>query len=426
MSEPDRDPVGPDDSEILPASPAANEVFIISSDPLRAFIGALNPALRAKEEFTIIVNRRRADSENAARPAIERRHHPSVDAKVKTDGFAIVPLSTTDAPLGFERLVDRQSADDYAEADERELRRILEFNRRRRKARLGPLVHTFAIVGAISALVILFVQVPAGKELVNRARLVALPTSERAPEPPIEAQAPSVVKAAAPSSPSQPPAGRISRPRDAARTSTEGSSQPSDRQSIVALQSQRRQESPESAPPVWPESVSEPANTAPTPRPDVTPPAPLRPLIVASPQPTRPLATAAEPARYAESDAPPPRVRPGRLPASALDPTRSSEGSTPRTAHTASTPGEAPAHLSSAPRLPSARGLEAGVEALESRVTSDVNAAGVEAKRQFDELKSKTMKSLDEMRRMWSNATRVFSDQGANTAWREAAAKLRR
>jgi hypothetical protein len=393
MSEPDRDPVGRDDSEILPASPAANQVVIISSDPLRAFIAALSPALRAREEFTIIVDRRRADSENGARPAIERRHHPSVDAKVKTDGFAIVPLSTTEARPWIARLVDRQSADDYAEADEREFRRILEFNRRRRRARLGSLARTFAIVSAFSVLVVLFAQMPAGKALVNRARLVALPTSERAPEPPMEAQTPSVVEAPAPPSPSRPPAGRIGRPRDAAPTPTEVSSEPQGPHSIAALQTKRRQESPESAPPVWPESVREPANTESTPRADVTPPAPPRPLIVASPEPTRP---------------------------------RSSEGSTPRTAHTASTPGEAPAHLSSAPRLPSARGLEAGIEALESRVTSDVNTAGVEAKRQFDELKSKAMKSLDEMRRLWSDATRVFSDQDADTARREAAAKLRR
>jgi hypothetical protein len=369
MAEPDRDPVGPDDSEILPAFPAANQVFIIiSSDPLRAFIAALNPALRAKEEFTIIVDRRRTDLENAARPAIERRHHPSVDAKLKTDGFAIVPLSTTDAPPWIERLVDRQSADDSAEADEREFRRILEFNRHRRKARLGPLVRTFAIVGAFSVLVVLVVQMPAGKALVNRARLVALPTSERAPEPPIEAQAPSVVETPAPPSPSRPPAGRISRLRDAARTPTEVSSQPPGPQSIAALQSKRRQASPESAPPVWPESVREPANTVPTPRPDVTPPAPPRPLIVVSPEPTKPLATAPKPARYTESQA----------------------------------------------RSPSAR-LEAGSAALQRRVTSDVNTAGVEAKRQFDELKSKTMKSLDEMRRMW-NATRVFSDQRGDGA----------
>jgi hypothetical protein len=418
MSEPDRDPVGRDDSEILPASPAANQVVIISSDPLRAFIAALSPALRAREEFNIIVDRRRADSENPARPAIERRRHPSVDAKVKTDGFAIVPLSTTDARPWIARLVDRQSADDYAEADEREFRRILEFNRRRRRARLGTLVRTFAIVGAFSVLAVLFVEMPAGKALVNRARLVALPTSERPPEPPIEAQTPSVVEAPAPPSPTRPPAGRIGRPRDAARTPTEVSSQPPGPQSIAPLQTKRQQASPESASPVWPESVREPANTAPTPRPDVTPPAPQRPLIVSSPELTRPLATLPEPARYTESHPPPPRVRPGSPPASALDATRSSDGSTPRTAHAASTQGETPAHPSSAPRLPSARGLEAGIEALESRVKSDVNTAGVEATRQFDELKSKTMKSLDEMQRMWNNAMRAFSDQDANTARR--------
>ena len=411
MSEQDRDPVGPDDSEILPASPAADQVFIISSDPLRAFMAALHPVLRAKEEFTIIVDRRRADSGNG-RSAGHRTSAPPIGRREGEDGRLCdrAPVDDGRDPPWIERLVDRRSADDYAEADEREFRRILEFNRRRRKARLGPLVRTFAIVGAFSVLVVLFVQMPAGKALVNRARLVALPTSERAPEPPIEAQTPSVVEAPAPPSPSRPPAERISRLRDAARTPTEVSSQPPGPQSIAALQSKRRQASPESAPPVWPESVREPANTAPTPRPDVTPPAPPRPHIVASPEPTRPLATAPEPARYTESHAPAPRVRPGSLPASALDPTRSSEGSAPRTAHTASTPGEAPVHLSSAPRLPSTRNLEAGIEALESRVTSDVNTAGVEAKRQFDELKSKTMKSLDEMRRMWNNATRVSSD----------------
>ena len=147
-----------------------------------------------------------------------------------------------------------------------------QLHRRRRRARLGRLVHTFAIVGAFSVLVVLFVQMPAGKALVNRARLVALPTSERAPEPPIQAQAPSVVEAPGPPSPS-------------------------------ALQTKRQQASPESVPPVRPESVREPANTAPTPRPHVTPPAPPRPVIVASPEPTGP---------------------------------RSSEDSTPRTAHTAS------------------------------------------------------------------------------------------
>jgi hypothetical protein len=324
---PGRDPVRPDDSEIPPASPATNQVFIVSRDPLRAFIAALNPALRGCEELTIIVDRRRADLENvAARPAIERRHHPSVDAKVETDGFAIVPLSTTEDPPNppwIERVVDHQSAADDAEADERELQRILEF--KRRKARVGRLVRVSAIVGAVSVLVVLFAQMPAGKALVNRAQLVALPTSERTPEPLIEPRALSVVEAPAPPRPSRPPAERIGRPRDTART----------------------------------------------------------------PKPARPT----------QSNSPP-RAWSGRPSASAPDPMRSSEGGPRRIAHTASTPG--------APRQPSARGLEAWIQALQSRVKGDVDTAGAEAKRQIDELKSKTMRSLDEMRRVWNNTTQCF------------------
>jgi hypothetical protein len=131
---PGSDPVRPNDSEMPPASPATNQVFIISRDPLQAFIAALSPALRDCEEFTIIVDRRRAGLENVgARPAIERRHHPWVDAKVETDGFAIVPLSTTDDPQNppwIECVIDHQSAADDAEADERELWRALSLKHR--------------------------------------------------------------------------------------------------------------------------------------------------------------------------------------------------------------------------------------------------------------------------------------------------------
>jgi hypothetical protein len=422
---PGSDPVRPDDSEIPPASPATNQVFIISRDPLRAFIAALNPALRGCEEFTIIVDRRRAGLENvAARPAIERRHHPSVDAKVETDGFAIVPLSTTEDPQNppwIERVVDHQSAADDAEADERELQRILEF--KRRKARVGRLVRVSAIVNAVSVLVVLFAQMPAGKALVNRARLVALPTSERTPEPPIEPHALSVVEAPAPPRPSRPPAERIGRPRDRGRTPTEVVSQPPS-QSNASRQSQRRPANPEPAPPARPESVSVPADAAPTPRPGVTPPAPTRPLTVASPASTSPPATAPEPARPTQSNSPP-RAWPGRPSESAPDPTRSSEGSPPRIAQTASTPGEATVSPSSAPRQPSARGLEAWIQALQRHVKGDVDTAGAEAKRQIDELTSKTMRSLDETRRVWNNATHVFSDKDANQVHAEAAAKPR-
>ena len=80
---------------------------------------------------------------------------------------------------------------------------------------------------------------------------------------------------------------------------------------------------------------------------------------------------------------------------------------------------------SSAPRQPSARGLEAWIQALRSRVKGDVDAAGAEAERQIDELKSKTVRGLDETRRVWNNATRVFSDTDANQVPAEAAAKPR-
>jgi hypothetical protein len=423
---PGSDPVRPDDSEMTPTSPATNQVFIISRDPLRAFIAALNPALRGCKEFTIIVDRRRAGLENvAARPAIERRHHPSVDAKVETDGFAIVPLSTPEDPQNppwIERVVDHQSGADDAEADERELQRILEF--KRRKARIGRLVRVSAMVGAVSVLVVLFAQMPAGKALVSRTRLVALPTSERTPEPPIEPHALSVVEAPVPPRPSRPPAERIGRPRDTGRTPTEVVSPPPSPQSNASRQSKRRPANPEPAPPARPEPVSVPSDTAPTPRRGVTPPAPARPLTVASPSSTSPPATAPEPARPTQSNSPP-RAWPGRPSEGAPDPTRSSAGSPPRIAHTASAPGEATVSPSSAPRQPSARGLEAWIQALQSHVKGDVDTAGAEAKRQIDELKSKTRRSLDEMRRVWNNATHVFSDKDENQVHGEVAAKPR-
>jgi hypothetical protein len=422
---PGSDPVRPDDSEIPPASPATNQVCIISRDPLRAFIAALSPALRGCEELTIIVDRRRTGLENvAARPAIERRHHPSVDAKVETDGFAIVPLTTTEDPQNppwIERVVDHQSAAD--DADERELQRILEFTRR--KAQVGRLVRVSAIVGAVSVLVVLFAQMPAGKALVNRARLIVLPTSERNPEPPIEPHALFVVEAPAPPRPSRPPAERIGRPRDRGRTPTEVVSPPPSPHSNASRQSKRRPANPEPAPPARPASVSVPADSAPTPRLGVIPPAPARPLTVASPMSTSPPATAPEPSRPTQSNSPP-RAWPGRPSASAPDSTRSSAGSPARTAFTAPTPGEVTASPNSAPRRPSARGLEAWMQALESRVTRDVDTAGAEAKRQIDELKSNTMRSLDEMRRVWNSATRAFSDTDADQVQREAAAKPHR
>ena len=337
MSEPDRSQVRPADSQILPVSPAPNQVCIISSDPLRAFIAALSPTLRAMEELTIIVDRRRADSENgAARSAVERRHHPAVDTKLNEDGFAIVSLSTTDALPLIEHVVDHQPTDGDAEFDERELQRIVEL-KRRRKARIGPLVRMAVAVGAFTVLVVLLIQMTAGKSFVNRAQPIALPTLERTPEPRIGAQAASVTESAVPPRPARPPA---------------------------------------------------------------TAPEPLSPTAGSSP----------------------PSVRPAGLSTSALDPTRPSEGSFPRRFHTASTPAEA-ARPSSASRRPSAGGLDAGIEALASRVTRDVNTAGVDAKRQFDELQSKTMETVVGMRRIWNAA--AFSDKDVGTSRGAAVARSR-
>jgi len=349
------------------AARATNQLCIISRDPLRAFIAALSPALRGCEELTIIVDRRQAENVAAA-PAIERRQHPAVDAKVKTDGFALVPLSTTDNPkhpLWIERTIDYQSAGDDAQADERELQRIFEF-KRRPKARIRRGVRVSAIVGTLSVLIVLFVQMPAGRALVNRARLVASPTSERTPDPPFEPHSLSVVGTPTPSRPARLPAEGSGRPHDAGRARTEVVSLRPNPRSNASLQPERQPTNLESAAPARPASV-------PTLTSDVTPPARPHPIIAASPEPT--------------------------------------------------SPGEVTAIPSSAPRQPSAGTLEAWKQALASRVTRDVDAAGADAKRQIDELKSNTMRSLDKMRRVWHTATRAFSDTAVDQGQREMAAR---
>jgi len=66
------------------------------------------------------------------------------------------------------------------------------------------------------------------------------------------------------------------------------------------------------------------------------------------------------------------------------------------------------------------------MQAVQSRVKGDVDTASAEAKRQIDELKSNTMRSLDETRRVWNSTTRAFSDTDADQVQREAAARPRR
>jgi ElaB/YqjD/DUF883 family membrane-anchored ribosome-binding protein len=54
-----------------------------------------------------------------------------------------------------------------------------------------------------------------------------------------------------------------------------------------------------------------------------------------------------------------------------------------------------------------------------------VDTAGEEAKRQAEELRAKTMQRVDEMRRVWNNAKRMFSGDDATRTTDEAAGPRR-
>jgi len=424
MPEQRTDPVRPDGTEAPPESPAPRHLCIVSGDPLRsrAFIAALHSAVSANGKLTIIVDRRRGGSGTATgRPQVDRRRRPHVDVKVKTDGFAIVPLSTDDArgtdspwnsiPHVFDppievRAVERrpvesrwdeppslehQSLDDDADADERELKRILEFKRRHQR-RVPPLLGLSALVGVLVILVVVLVQLPAVKTLMSRTRPVALPPAERTsePQPPLVAQtlSPPPQTSASPQpggppkspEPAPLPAERTSRPLNAPQARVAAVTPPPRPQTSKSPRPGDSPASPEPGPPLA-ESIIEPLN------------APQAPVAVTPPP--RPQTSASPP--------------PGGPPASA-EAIRSPEAtSTPR-APTAAIPSDSPARPSGAPSRPIARGLDARIKDLETQLSRDMSAAGSDAKRQLDELKVQAAKRLDEMRRAWNNAKQALTD----------------
>jgi ElaB/YqjD/DUF883 family membrane-anchored ribosome-binding protein len=426
MPEQRTDPVRPDGTEAPPESPAPRHLCITSGDPLRsrAFIAALHSAVSANGKLTIIVDRRRGGSETATgRPPVDRRRRPHVDVMVKTDGFAIVPLSTDDArgtdspwnsiPHVFDPPIEaraverrpvesrwdeppsleRQSLDDDADADERELKRILEFKRRHQR-RVPPLLGLSALVGVLVVLVVVLVQLPAAKTLMSRARPVALPPAERTSEP----QPPLVVETLSPppqtSASPQPGGGPPKSPEPA----------PPPAEPIIK---------PLNAPQAPVTTVTPPPRpqTSESPRPGDSPaspepgPPPAEPIIEPLNAPQAPVATVTPPPSPQTSASPPP----GGPPASA-EPMRSPEAtSTPR-AHTAAIPSDSPAPPSGAPSRPIARGLDARIKDLETQLSRDMSAAGSDAKRMVDELKVQAAKRLDEMRRVWNNAKQALTD----------------
>src|SRR5262245_13266518 len=181
---------------------ASRRLCIVSRDRHLAgeFVASFTTALGAREEFEIIVDRRR-DGPPASPPPADRRIRPHVSRALERDGFAVVSQFET-RPVQDEQLqlfaaretspIERLGLEG---ADERQLKRILGFKRRHR-ARLRQ---RWILTWLISVLVAVPVLWLAGKTLVSRTRPVELlpidgigasPRVEKRPEA-AEAHAPS-------------------------------------------------------------------------------------------------------------------------------------------------------------------------------------------------------------------------------------------
>ena len=155
------------------------------------FVASFTTALGAREEFEIIVDRRREDPA-AGPPATDRRVYQHVSRALERDGFVIVaPFelravqdeqlqrveSRGTSPIERLGLAEGLGSPEPGQADERLLERILEFNRRRRARRR----QRWIVIGVLLALPVLSL---AAKTLVSRTRPVEVPPVDgsRAPE----------------------------------------------------------------------------------------------------------------------------------------------------------------------------------------------------------------------------------------------------
>ena len=74
-------------------SPSSRCLCIVSGEPVESaeLLAALRPIASTHERLEVIPDRRRGESGSGPNPPwADRRRQPSVDAKVKMDGFAIV------------------------------------------------------------------------------------------------------------------------------------------------------------------------------------------------------------------------------------------------------------------------------------------------------------------------------------------------
>jgi hypothetical protein len=175
---------------------------ILSGEPLRlGAIAALHAAVDENEEITFVVDRRKGGPGVATSRPVDRRSRPSVDVKVKTDGFAFVAAST----------------DDARETDPRAIRNILEL-KRRRKGRIGSLLGLTVLVAVVVVVLghVTGLRAPAERTGAPQTAVRA-PAAETIPPPPRDRVSPprdsSPPKRSAPASPRTEPARK---PRDAA------------------------------------------------------------------------------------------------------------------------------------------------------------------------------------------------------------------
>ena len=154
------------------------------------FVAAFTTALGLREEFEIIVDRRRGGPPTDPPPA-DRRYRPHVTRVLQRDGFAIVaPFESRPMQHDHLELPQVPGASSIEpptlnEADKRQLERILGFKRRRR-ARLRQGLILIGLIGAMLALLML----SPGKLLVNRTRPAEPPLADEMNASPIVEKAP--------------------------------------------------------------------------------------------------------------------------------------------------------------------------------------------------------------------------------------------
>src|SRR5437667_4933413 len=135
------------------------------------FVAAFTTTLGLREEFEVIIDRRRGGPPTDPPPA-DRRYRPHVTRALERDGFAIVaPFDTRPVQHDHLKLPQGPGAPPIEslalkEADQRELERILGFKRPRR-ARLRQRLMIVGLIGAPLALLMLS---PVGKTLMSRTR----------------------------------------------------------------------------------------------------------------------------------------------------------------------------------------------------------------------------------------------------------------